>query len=73
MDDKTGDTWMTGIKEALGLQCNLVIPARDAGIQEFYHIKVMLKYIIFMESWMPVSRTGMTRKGHWDDRKETLG
>ncbi|MGL9719183.1 MAG: hypothetical protein ACR5K9_11620 [Wolbachia sp.] len=29
-------TGMTGIKEAPGLQCNLVIPARDAGIQKFW-------------------------------------
>ncbi|MDR2978045.1 MAG: hypothetical protein LBU56_01165 [Rickettsiales bacterium] len=25
-------------------------------------IKVMLKCTVFMENWIPVSRTGMTRK-----------
>ncbi|MDR2978784.1 MAG: hypothetical protein LBU56_05355 [Rickettsiales bacterium] len=37
-------------------------------------IKVMLKCTIFMENWIPVSRTGVTRvRRHWDDRKRTLG
>jgi hypothetical protein len=30
-------------------------------------MKVMLKYTIFMENWIPVSNTGMTRKDHWND------
>ncbi|MGL9718290.1 MAG: hypothetical protein ACR5K9_06455 [Wolbachia sp.] len=29
----------------------------------------MLKCIIFMKSWIPVSSTGMTRRGHLDDRR----
>jgi hypothetical protein len=27
----------------------------------------MLKCIIFMKNWNPVSSTGMTRKDHWDN------
>ncbi|MDR0288926.1 MAG: hypothetical protein LBH78_02660 [Rickettsiales bacterium] len=29
----------------------------------------MLKCTIFMENWIPVSSTGMTRKGYWNDKK----
>ncbi|MGL9717594.1 MAG: hypothetical protein ACR5K9_02695 [Wolbachia sp.] len=29
----------------LGLQCNLVIPARDAGIQEFYQVGKHKSYV----------------------------
>jgi hypothetical protein len=45
---------------------NVVIPARDAGIQEFYQVgehKSYVKMHHFYGNWIPVSSTGMTRKG----------
>jgi hypothetical protein len=43
-----------------------VIPALDAEIQEFYQVgeyKSYVKIHSFMENWIPVSSTRMTRNG----------